>query len=69
MSPALLDVLASFVAANPDYWQLTKQRVTSYWNVYYRRSLKRSDYIGFKLVEQVEAAVGALDVSTGSLAS
>ena len=48
--------LAAFLADNPAYWQLTRQRVASYWNVYYRARFGRSDYVGFKLIAALEAA-------------
>jgi hypothetical protein len=58
-------VLAAFLLANPTYWETTKRRVTSYWDVYYRlspeaeRRRRRTpdDYIGFKLVDRLDHAV------------
>jgi hypothetical protein len=50
---------AEFVAGNPDYVDLTAQRVTSYWDRYYRWRFPRtqerlspnvSDYPGFQLI-------------------
>lgn len=54
LSPEICVTLKDFIHANPDYWQVTKQRVGSYWNVYYRRSHARSDYVGFKLIARLE---------------
>src|SRR5262245_29648517 len=40
-----------FVAANPDFLDLTARRVTSYWNCYYRGSYPdRTTYPGFQLI-------------------
>jgi len=33
-----------FVAANPAYFELTRQRAISYWSCYYRRRFAREDY-------------------------
>lgn len=66
LSPALTSALATFTSANPDYWQLTRQRVASYWNVYYRASYSRADYVGFQLVERLDAAACAPDAGSAS---
>lgn len=58
MSPRLVEALATFMRANPSYWRLTRQRVASYWDVYYRR-VERSDYVGFRLVARIDAALRA----------
>jgi hypothetical protein len=55
MSPRLSRALADFIAANPCYWETTKRRITSYWDVYYRRTYGRSVYVGFRLIDQLEA--------------
>jgi hypothetical protein len=39
-----------FVRSNPEFMALTEQRVTSYWNCYYR-SMKKQDYPGFLILE------------------
>ena len=59
MSPPVVDHLANFLSANLDYWQLTKQRIASYWNVYYRHRFNRSDYVGFRLARQLDARLCA----------
>ena len=46
--------IIEFLRENPAYWFLTKQRVSSYWNVYYRRSTRKKDYVGFKLKRQID---------------
>lgn len=48
------DPIIEFLSENPAYWFLTKQRVSSYWNVYYRRSTRKKDYVGFKLTRQID---------------
>ena len=56
--------LSAFVLENQGYWNTTKRRVMSYWDVYYRsrRSsetrhiYERDEYIGFKLIERLETA-------------
>ena len=64
MTAATEDTLATFIASNPAFWETIKRRVQSYWNVYYRhprgsetrRTYRRADYVGFKLVDRLEAA-------------
>jgi len=57
LSPSVSDTLAAFISANPSYWERTRQRVASYWDVYYRADFRRSDYVGFKLIDELEAVV------------
>ena len=65
MTPELEKVVCSFLVENPAYWSTIKRRVTSYWNVYYRarwlsdlgRAERRDEYVGFRLIQQLEAAV------------
>ena len=57
LTPSSSAVLAEFVTANPAYWHLTRQRVASYWDAYYRARFERSAYVGFKLVEALAEAV------------
>jgi hypothetical protein len=64
LTPDSTRMLGDFIIDNEAYWQTTKQRVASYWNVYYRanagseqrRPYGRNEYTGFKLVERIEAA-------------
>jgi len=55
-SPAMASALADFAAANPALWWLIRQRVASYWNVYYR-GIARADYPGFRLVDRIQQAL------------
>ena len=60
-----IQMLAVFVIQNRAYWSVTKARVASYWNEYYRarwiteqgRAELRQEYVGFRLIEQIERAV------------
>lgn len=60
-----IQMLADFVSQNKAYWSVTKSRVVSYWNAYYRarwiieqgRAEQRQEYVGFRLIEQIELAV------------
>ena len=51
----LLDraVYSDFVWNNPAFVQRTKQRITSYWNCYYR-SISRTEYPGFRILSLIE---------------
>jgi hypothetical protein len=57
LTPQASAALADFICANPRYWHLTRQRVVSYWDVYYRAQFGRSEYIGFKLLGTLAEAV------------
>jgi len=46
-------ILARFLAENPRFHALVKQRVVSYWNAYYR-PLGRQNYVGFKLLNKLD---------------
>jgi hypothetical protein len=64
LTPGSLSTLGAFIIHNDPYWNTTKRRVVSYWNVYYRarwlsdqgRAELRDDYVGFRLIKQLEAA-------------
>jgi hypothetical protein len=64
LTPEIARILGAFIACNEAYWNTTKRRVTSYWNVYYRarwlndygRAERRDEFVGFRLVQQLEAA-------------
>jgi hypothetical protein len=43
-------IYADFVRANPDFLNLTEQRVASYWDCYYR-SIKKEAYPGFLILD------------------
>lgn len=62
LSQPVSEALAAFISANPTYWERTQQRVASYWDVYYRADFLRSDYVGFKLIDALNAAVRASSV-------
>jgi hypothetical protein len=59
---------ADFVEANPAFIDLTRQRVVSYWNCYYRNRWPRAlrlnpnytDYPGFRLMELIRD-LGGID--------
>lgn len=39
------------IAQNHALWETTQRRVTSYWDVYYRRQFpRRDDYVGFRVL-------------------
>ena len=51
---------ASFVRQNPKFMALTRQRVISYWDCYYRRSLniehwKLQTFVGMRVLERLHA--------------
>ena len=68
ISAALTDentqTLATFILQNEGFWNTTKRRVASYWNVYYRsngcsemrHAYRRDEYIGFKITDRIEMA-------------
>ncbi len=49
------DLVAGFINDNPDFYKLTRARVMSYWDCNYRRQYQRSDYVGFKLMQALDA--------------
>ena len=62
MTPAVEQTLAAFISDNPDFWNIVKQRVASYWDVYYRarwlgdhcgRAEQRHEYVGFRLIQRL----------------
>ncbi|WP_328474795.1 hypothetical protein OHA21_16165 [Actinoplanes sp. NBC_00393] len=53
-----------FGAANPEFIALTRQRVASYWNCYYRNSwADRSYYPGTTVIESLRAASRQFDAT------
>lgn len=63
LTPENTRVLTAFIDKNMPYWNTTKRRVASYWNVYYRAgrgegqpTYRRDEYVGFKLIERLEMA-------------
>lgn len=49
------DVVSAFIRANPVFYKLTCDRVMSYWDCYYRWQFSRRDYVGFKLLQELDA--------------
>ncbi len=49
-----------FTLNNIKFWEQTKSRITSYWNVYYRdRNYKTmKDYVGYKIMKRINEANG-----------
>ena len=62
LTPDVERTLGAFIGENEVFWATTKRRVTSYWSEYHRwnieprRSYRRDEYVGFKLVDRLEAA-------------
>lgn len=54
-SPSNVDAMISFISENAGCWYVTKQRVASYWNVYYRHKYTKQNYPGFQLVRILES--------------
>jgi hypothetical protein len=54
LTPQSSCLLATHIQANPQYWEITKQRVWSYFDVYYKHNKSKKDYIGFRLIERLE---------------
>lgn len=47
------DLYGTFLRDNPKYFQVTRDRMISYWDCYYRGKYKhRSDYVGFRLFDR-----------------
>jgi hypothetical protein len=51
-------IYEQFLRNNPELLARTKQRVTSYWNCYYRSS-RREEYVGFRVLDFFESLVGS----------
>jgi len=52
---------ATFLRANPEFYQRTRQRVISYWDCYYRPGTyyggTRDEYVGFKLLTHLDSLI------------
>lgn len=48
-------IYGEFLKANPEFFAVTKQRAISYWNCYYRHGYRRTEYIGFRLMDFFES--------------
>jgi hypothetical protein len=54
------DAYHRFVAENPAFIELTRQRIASYWNCYYRSSRSQlRDYAAHQVIEVLDAPTGA----------
>ena len=55
----LLDtsIYREFLQENPEFFAITKQRVDSYWDCYYR-NFRREEYVGFELINFLQTLVG-----------
>jgi hypothetical protein len=60
LTPQSTRLLTSLIQANPHYWETTKRRVQSYFDVYYSRCISKKDYAGFRLIERLEADLKAI---------
>ena len=50
-----IQLYCKFIEENPMFYEITKQRVISYWDCYYRSQYKdKNDYVGFKIIETIE---------------
>jgi hypothetical protein len=53
--PSLVENLSTFVSENPEFFNLTKSRVVSYWNEYYRHNFpKIENYVGYRILSKIE---------------
>lgn len=45
---------SDFVEENPQFMELTRYRIVSYWDVYYRREIpKICDYVGWRILDEL----------------
>lgn len=69
LTPALLASYVALIKQNPLYWQQTRGRVASYWDVYYRRGRRGKPrfrhYVGAQLLVRLQQAVVAANQSPG----
>jgi hypothetical protein len=49
-------LMGTFAKENPAFFDLTKSRVISYWDCYYRRHADWSDYVGNQLIRRLAVA-------------
>lgn len=43
-----------FVHENPKYWSFIKSRITSYWGEYFKYSCTLNDYVGYKILKEID---------------
>lgn len=49
----------AFLRENPEFLELTGQRVASYWDCYWRWRFSRDDYVGFRVMKRLKAMADA----------
>lgn len=47
------DDFREFISSNKDFIKITGDRIASYWNEYYKKSIDKDEYAGFKIKEKV----------------
>lgn len=47
------DDFKDFISSNKDFIKITEDRIVSYWNEYYKKSIDKDEYAGFKIKEKV----------------
>ncbi|WP_155913837.1 hypothetical protein [Asticcacaulis sp. AC466] len=52
-------LIARLIAENPDFYEVTRARVMSYWDCYYRDAFDKADYPGFQVLAKLDAIVKA----------
>ncbi|MCY7348453.1 MAG: hypothetical protein LH614_19845 [Pyrinomonadaceae bacterium] len=58
LSHNLLKILAHFIKTNPDFYQLSRCRVISYWNCYYRNKFNSPEtYVGFQMFKKIDSFI------------
>jgi hypothetical protein len=50
LTPALIKNLITLKADNPEFFKKTEERIQSYWNCYYKRTILKKDYPGFQIL-------------------
>jgi hypothetical protein len=55
VTPGGREVLGEVAASNPGFAALTRRRVISYWDCYYRSRCRFADYPGFRLLQTLGA--------------
>ena len=50
------EMYGQFLRTNPELFAVTKRRIVSYWNCYYRSS-GRKEYVGFQVLDFFESLV------------
>ena len=52
-------IYGAFLRENPRFFELTGQRVASYWDCYWRGRYSRDEYVGFRVMKRLEAMADA----------